>query len=91
VHNDKARMHIHERIISMTETVMNTRILPEFLLEVITTDKVRVKEIDGEIRVIPFAEPIDYIEMLRGSLADYPELSVDKFLERKRADKELDR
>jgi len=75
----------------MTETVMNTRILPEFLLEVITTDKVRVKEIDGEIRVIPFAEPIDYIEMLRGSLADYPELSVDKFLERKRADKELDR
>ena len=34
--------------------------------------------------------PADYIEILCGSLTDYPEMSVDRFLERKRADKELD-
>ena len=34
--------------------------------------------------------PIDYIEKLCGSLADYPEMSVDKFLARMRADKELE-
>ena len=51
----------------------------------------RVKEVDGEIRLIPVEEPIDYIAKLRGSLAAYLKLSVDKFLERKRADKELDK
>ena len=75
----------------MTETIMNTNTLPEFLFKMIPTEKVRVKEIDGEIRLIPVEESIDCIGKLRGSLADYPELSVDKFLERKRADKELDR
>ena len=34
--------------------------------------------------------PIDYIERLCGSLEDYPEMSVDKFLVRMRADKELE-
>jgi len=33
----------------------------------------------------------NFIEKLCGSLADYPEMAVDKFLERKRADKELER
>ena len=34
--------------------------------------------------------PIDYIERLCGSLENYPVMSVDKFLARMRADKELD-
>ena len=71
--------------------MMETNTLPEFLFKMIPTEKVRVKEVDGEIRLMPIQEPIDYIAKLRGSLADYPEMSVDKFLERKRADKELDR
>ena len=75
----------------MTETVMYTNALSEVLLKLIPTEKVRVKEIDGEIRLTPVQESIDYIAQLRGSLADYPEMSVDRFLERKRADKELDR
>jgi len=75
----------------MTESIMNTNALPEILLKLITTDKVRVMEIDGEIRLIPLQEPIDYIAKLRGSLAAYREMSVDKFLARKHADKELDR
>ena len=74
----------------MTETVMNTNTLPEYLLGIIPTEKVRVKQVDGEIRLIPVEETVDYIVKLRGSLAAYPEMSVDKFLERKRADKELD-
>ena len=75
----------------MTERVMNTNAFPEVLFELITTEKVRVKEVDGEIRLMPIEEPVDYIAKLRGSLAAHPEMSVDKFLERKRADKELDR
>ena len=35
-------------------------------------------------------DELDYIEKLCGSLADYPEMTVDKFLERMRADKELE-
>ena len=75
----------------MTEMVLNTSTLPELLSRIIPTEKVRVVEGDGEIRLIPVEEPIDYIAKLRGSLAAYPEMSVDKFLARSRADKELDR
>ena len=74
----------------MTETIMNTKALPQILFKLIRTEKVKIHETDGEIRIIPIEEPIDYIDKLRGSLAAYPEMSVDKFLERKHADKELD-
>ena len=40
--------------------------------------------------VISAGEPVDYIEKLCGSLADYPEMSVDKFLERTRKDRDLE-
>ena len=40
----------------MTESIMNTNALPEILLKLIPTDKVRVMEIDGEIRLIPLQE-----------------------------------
>ena len=40
----------------MTEIIMNTNALPEILLNLIPTDKVRVMEIDGEIRLIPLQE-----------------------------------
>ena len=38
------------------ETVMNTNTLPDFLLGIIPTEKVRVKEVGGEIRLIPVQE-----------------------------------
>ena len=75
----------------MIEMILNTSALPETLFRLIQTEKVALREADGEIRLIPIEEPIDYIAKLRGSLADYPEMSVDKFLERKHADKEFDR
>lgn len=53
----------------------------------IKTEKVKVCETGGEIRLIPIQEPNDYITELRGSLANYPQMSVDKFLERKHNDK----
>ena len=40
--------------------------------------------------VMSTGEPVDCIEKLCGSLADYPEMSVDKFLERMRKDRELE-
>ena len=74
----------------MPETVMNTTALPEILFRLIPTEKVRVKEIDGIIQLMPVKENIDCTIGLRGILAGYEDMSVDKFLERKRADKELD-
>ena len=74
----------------MTEMVLNTAALPEILLRLIQTEKVTLREMDGEIRLKPIQAPIDYISQLRGSLAAYPEVSVDKFFERKRTDKELE-
>ena len=74
----------------MTETVMNKTALPEVLLKLIPTEKVLVKEIDGVIQLMPVKETTDCTVGLRGILADYPEMSVDNFLKRKRADAELD-
>jgi hypothetical protein len=77
-------------VIVVSETVLNTKTLPKALSKLISTEKVKVRETDGEIHLIPIKEPIDYISKLRGSLTNYPEMSVDKFLERKHADKELE-
>lgn len=37
----------------MTETVMNTKTLPEFLFGMIQTEKVSVKEVNGVIQLMP--------------------------------------
>ena len=75
----------------MSEMMIDTKTLPETLFRLIKTEKVTLRETNGEIRLIPIKEPVDYIAKLRGSLADYPEMSVNKFLIRKHADEELDR
>ena len=69
---------------------MNTNAFPEVLFQLIPTEKVRVKEIDGMIQLMPVKENADCTAGLRGILADCDEMSVDKFLERMRTDKELD-
>ena len=73
----------------MTETVMSTKALPEILFKLIPTEKVRTKEMDGAIQIIPVKDNTDCTIGLRGILSGYPEMSVDRFLERKHADKEL--
>jgi len=74
----------------MTEIILNTRTLPKSLFRMIHTEKVRVKEADGIIQLMPVKENDDCTIGLRGILANYDEMSVDKFLERRRADKELE-
>jgi len=74
----------------MTETVLNMSALPDLLLKKIPTKKVRVTELDGVIQLVPVKENIDCTLRLRGLFAGDTNMTVDKFLERKRADKELD-
>ncbi len=74
----------------MHETVMNTKAFPEVLFKLISTEKVRVKEFDGIIQLMPVKENADCTVGLRGILSAYDDMSVDKFMERKHADKELD-
>ena len=74
----------------MNENVMDINALPSLILKLFSTARVIVSEIDGGIRVMPIKEE-GSIDGLIGILSDYPEMSVDKFLERMRADKELDR
>ena len=74
----------------MTEIILHTKALPETLFRPIRTEKVSLREADGEIRLIPIQEPVNYIAKLQGSLADYLGMSVDQFLARKHADKELE-
>ena len=73
----------------MSDTVMDINALPPLLLRLFSTSKVRVSETDGGIHVVPMKEESS-IDGLIGILADYPEMSVDKFLARMRKDAELD-
>ena len=70
----------------MMETVMNTNTLPEFLFKMIPTEKVRVKEIDGMIQLMPVKENADC--PLRGLAADST-LTVEKFLAMTHDEKEM--
>jgi hypothetical protein len=74
----------------MSETVISTIALPELLIKLIPTEKVCVKEVDGIIQLVPVREYIDCTIGLRGMFAGDPELTVGKYLERKRTEKELD-
>ena len=72
----------------MTEKILNTKSLQETLMRLIKTEKVRLQEKDGEIRLTPVTE-IDNDCPLLGLAAD-SNLTVDKFLEWKHVDKELE-
>lgn len=73
----------------MSEMVMSKTALPELLFKLIQTEKVRVSEADGVIRLAPVSEGADCTAGLRGLFAGCPEMTVDRFLERKHADKGL--
>jgi hypothetical protein len=75
----------------MIEMILNTNILPEPLIGLIHTSQIKVKETDGGIILIPVRDPFDCTVKVRGMLAGCKNMSVDKFLERKRADMELER
>jgi len=68
----------------MSDTVMDINALPPLLLRLFSTSQVRVSETDNGIHVVPMREESS-IDGLIGILADYPEMSVDNFLERMRS------
>ena len=62
----------------MDEIVMNKSALPEILLKLIRTEKVRVKEVDGEIRLTPVGQATKRpFSELRGLLKDKVWMSDD--------------
>lgn len=71
----------------MTEIVMNTNTLPEPLLRMIRTEKVKVNEANGVISLTPILE-IKGDCPLRGLAAD-SKLTVDKFLAMTHDEKEM--
>jgi virulence-associated protein VagC len=74
----------------MNDLILNTNTLPEPLLRLVDSDKVRIRKEGRVITMVPIEESFDCVAGLRGMLAGNNAISVDKFLERKRADRELD-
>jgi hypothetical protein len=86
-------LFVLERGTAMTERILNTNALPAYFLQRFTTPQVRIREDNRIVTIEPVEQTVAKIkhsDRLRGLLADCPEMSVDKFLERKHADKELD-
>ena len=74
----------------MKDNVMDINALPTLIFRLFSTAKVSVTETDKGIHIVPAKEESS-IDGLIGILADYPEMSLDNFMARMRADKELDR
>ena len=74
----------------MNELVLDTKLLPEALFRIIQAKKVRIKESQGTIHIIPIEEGVDCTIGLRGILTGCDEMSVDNFLKRSHADRKLD-
>ncbi|MDR1920527.1 MAG: hypothetical protein LBS31_02115 [Candidatus Adiutrix sp.] len=75
----------------MDDIILNANTLPEPLSRLIGADRVRVRKDNGVITMTPIEGSFDCVAGLRGMLAGNKEMSLDKFLERKHADKEFDR
>jgi len=73
----------------MTELMLDARTLPEPLFRLIRTEKVKVREYDGEIRLTPITNILQGCP-LRGMFAD-GKISVDKFIENKQVEKDIER
>ncbi|MCL2225312.1 MAG: hypothetical protein FWB96_10145 [Defluviitaleaceae bacterium] len=73
----------------MSDTVIDINALPSLLFRMFDTSRVSISKTEGGIHVMPMKED-NSIDGLIGILSEYPEMSVDNFLTRMRADKELD-
>jgi len=72
----------------MMEMVINTKTLPEPLFRLINTEKVKVRDFSGEIRLIPIKETEPQCP-LEGMFADGG-ISALKFMAEKQAEKGLE-
>ena len=72
----------------MTEMVLDTRTLPEPIMRMIHTRKVKIRENRGDFVITPIRE--ENVECpLFGMFAD-GKISAEKFIARKQAEKELE-
>ena len=62
----------------MNDIVLNTSVLPEPLMQMVRTDKVKVREMDGVITMTPIYE--NKIDCPLRGLATDSDLTVDRFL-----------
>jgi len=72
----------------VTEIVIDTRTLPEPIMRMIHTKKVKVRENRGDFVITPVREESVECPLL-GMFAD-GKISADKFMARKQAEKELE-
>ena len=72
----------------MSEMVLDTKALPESLLRLLKTEKVKMREFDGEIRLTPIVEIASGCPLL--GVASDCGFTVDDFLARKREEKVLE-
>lgn len=76
----------------MVEMILQTRTLPEPIFRLVNAEKVMVRQFNGEVHLIPVKDstkPKSILPIL-GMYTD-GKLTVDGYLERKHADKELER
>ena len=75
----------------MSEMILYSSTLPMPIFQLISTEKIKVRKDKGEIRLIPIVESEKTASNcpFLGMYTD-GKLTVDGFLERKRADKELE-
>ena len=72
----------------MTEMVLETKTLPEYLFRIFKMEKVKVSERDGEVRLIPVIQSPNTCPFL--GIASDCGFTVDDFMARKRAEKVLE-
>ena len=72
----------------MTEMVLDTRALPEPIMRMIHTKKVKIREAQGDFIITPIREENVECPFL-GMFSD-GKISVDRFIARKQAEKDLE-
>jgi hypothetical protein len=75
---------------TVNEIIIDADILPEPLFKMVDADRGRVRKTDGVITMSPVKEVENVIDKLYGSWKGKTSLTVDKFLEMTREDKELE-
>jgi len=72
----------------MIEMILETKTLPESLFRLLQTEKVKVRELNGEVRLIPVIQSQNDCPFL--GIASDCGFTVDEFMSRKRDEKVLE-
>ena len=73
----------------MSELILNTATLPEPLLKMIPTSRVKVREAKGVVSLFPLSDMSDNIDKMFGMFSD-GKMTVENFQKQKLAEKELE-